>query len=217
MEHTVVSRKQAIERGLPRYFTGKPCKHGHVSERQCPTGTCITCQRLYDKSEERRAPRPRDMEHLREWCKNHYSTHKTRLYRKYREYYAANKSKVNKQGGKRRKERYAEDSQFRIKINSRSRLTSACRNQRTKKSNRTFELTGCTFKELIEHLESKFLPGMTLDNYGEWQIDHIIPCASFDLRCPLQQRLCFGFWNLQPLWVEDHKLKSVEDVRSLRA
>jgi 5-methylcytosine-specific restriction endonuclease McrA len=31
--------------GLKRYFTGKPCKHGHVSERRVPHGNCIDCKR----------------------------------------------------------------------------------------------------------------------------------------------------------------------------
>lgn len=39
----LVSRKTAIEQGLPRYFTGKPCKHGHVSERVTANKTCLTC------------------------------------------------------------------------------------------------------------------------------------------------------------------------------
>ena len=28
---------------LPRYFTGKPCKRGHVAERYSSTRTCVMC------------------------------------------------------------------------------------------------------------------------------------------------------------------------------
>jgi hypothetical protein len=45
---------------------------------------------------------------------------------------------------------------------------------------------------------------MTMENQGKWHIDHIIPCASFDLRCPVQQLACFHYNNLQPLWAEDN-------------
>ena len=38
----IVTRKEAKERGLPRYFTGKPCKYGHVCERYT-AGRCVTC------------------------------------------------------------------------------------------------------------------------------------------------------------------------------
>jgi hypothetical protein len=209
------SRKQAIELGLPYYFTGKSCKKGHVSKRQALSGSCVECQRIYDKSELRRQIRPRDPQHLREWSKAHYATNRDRLNKAWGLYYAGNREELGKKNGVYRKRRYASDLEFRIKVNLRNRLGGAFRGQKLEKSGRTFDLTGCTFKELIEHLEGQFQPGMTLDNYGEWQIDHIIPCASFDLRCPLQQKLCFGFWNLQPLWVEDHKAKSVKDVALL--
>ena len=41
------------------------------------------------------------------------------------------------------------------------------------------ELLGCTADELLQHIIKQFLPGMTLENYGNkeghWSIDHIIP------------------------------------------
>tara|TARA_R100000687_G_C6413981_1_gene147745 strand:- start:298 stop:879 length:582 start_codon:yes stop_codon:yes gene_type:complete len=40
----IISRKEAKAQGLKRYFTGKPCKHGHISERQISNGSCLTCQ-----------------------------------------------------------------------------------------------------------------------------------------------------------------------------
>jgi hypothetical protein len=49
---------------------------------------------------------------------------------------------------------------------------------------------------------------MTLDNYGEWHVDHIRPCSSFDLSIPSEQEKCFHFSNLQPLWAIDNLRKS---------
>jgi len=37
------SRAEAKALGLKRYFTGKPCKHGHISERRVSSNTCIEC------------------------------------------------------------------------------------------------------------------------------------------------------------------------------
>lgn len=37
------SRVQAEIRGLPTYFTGKPCKHGHIAERRTSDGHCFDC------------------------------------------------------------------------------------------------------------------------------------------------------------------------------
>ena len=53
---------------------------------------------------------------------------------------------------------------------------------------------------LIIHLEKQFKPGMTLDNYGEWHIDHIKPITKFDLKNENELRKCFHYKNLQPLW-----------------
>ena len=62
-------------------------------------------------------------------------------------------------------------------------------------------------ESLILHLKSKFKKGMTLENYGEWHIDHIIPCASFDLTKPSEQKKCFHYTNLQPLWAVENLQK----------
>ena len=42
-EGPVVTREQASAQGLPRFFTGKPCKHGHFSQRGTRNGGCIQC------------------------------------------------------------------------------------------------------------------------------------------------------------------------------
>jgi 5-methylcytosine-specific restriction endonuclease McrA len=41
--HEIISRKQAMERRLPSYFTGKPCINGHVSERYTSNKHCTAC------------------------------------------------------------------------------------------------------------------------------------------------------------------------------
>ena len=51
---------------------------------------------------------------------------------------------------------------------------------------------------------------MTWENYGEWEVDHILPCASFDLEQPEAQRQCFHYTNLQPLWKADNRSKGAE-------
>jgi hypothetical protein len=41
-----ISRELARERGLAGYFTGKPCKHGHVAERLLSNRACVVCAKL---------------------------------------------------------------------------------------------------------------------------------------------------------------------------
>jgi len=48
---------------------------------------------------------------------------------------------------------------------------------------------------------------MNWENYGKWHIDHIRPCNSFDLSNREQQKLCFHYLNLQPLWGTENNAK----------
>ncbi len=74
-------------------------------------------------------------------------------------------------------------------------------------------LIGCTPAFLRSHIEAQFKHGMTFGNYGEWHIDHVIPCAVFNLSDPAQQRTCFHFTNLQPLWAKDNLSKGARILR----
>jgi len=100
------------------------------------------------------------------------------------------------------------DPAFRIACNLRARLRSAVKAQGAKKHSKTLDLLGCDTAFLKRHLESLWQPGMCWENYGEWHIDHKRLCASFDLLDPAQQRACFHWSNLQPLWSEDNFRKS---------
>ena len=40
-----IEREDAQARELTRYYTGRPCKHGHVAERYTQNGMCVECQR----------------------------------------------------------------------------------------------------------------------------------------------------------------------------
>lgn len=115
-----------------------------------------------------------------------------------------NKEKILKHNRFYVKNKRKTDIKFKILLNIRSRLGNAIKNN--KKSYKTLELLGCSIFELVLYLESKFLKGMNWKNHGRkgWHIDHIIPCASFDLTDPEQQKKCFYYTNLQPLWAEDN-------------
>lgn len=45
----VISRADAKEMGLGRYFTGEPCRHGHLSERYVACGRCVECDQIATK------------------------------------------------------------------------------------------------------------------------------------------------------------------------
>jgi hypothetical protein len=131
-----------------------------------------------------------------------------------REFYRNNRERIIKKkvvmNNRRRKERKLEDPTYKVQCNLRRRVLLSLKKFGGKKAIKTFDLIGCSPEELRSYLESKFQSGMTWDNYGYngWHIDHIIPCASFDLSDPDQQRQCFHYTNLQPLWAADNLAKS---------
>lgn len=55
---------------------------------------------------------------------------------------------------------------------------------------------------------------MTWANYGEWHIDHILPCASFNLSDYKEQQKCFHYTNLQPLWAVDNYKKHDKIIKN---
>ena len=100
------------------------------------------------------------------------------------------------------------DLQFRLAHTLRNRLHKALKG--SVKSSRTIDLLGCTLEHLIHHIESRFQPGMSWLNQGEWHIDHIKPLKAFDLSDPEQQRMACHWSNLQPLWAADNIRKGAK-------
>jgi hypothetical protein len=123
---------------------------------------------------------------------------------KSRKHYYTVASKRIKQIIAYQKEKYRTDIHYRHRVHLRSRF------QKSFRSSSTIKLVGCTKEEFWKHLEKQFKIGMTRKNYGRWHIDHIKPCASFDLTCSKQQLKCFNYKNLQPLWASENLRKGVK-------
>jgi len=77
------------------------------------------------------------------------------------------------------------------------------------KSESTMVLLGCTIEYFKEYFQSLFTEDMSWERYmnGEIVIDHIKPCVKFDLTDPAQQKICFHYSNMQPLWEIDNLKK----------
>ena len=152
---------------------------------------------------------------------NYHKDHRRTILKK-REYYAKNKARINRQRSmpkrkearaKYRANRRKTDLKYDIECRLRDRLSKALRVKGTCKCAPTLELLGCSVEYLRQHLEKQFSKGMTWKNRVLWHIDHILPCASFDLTNPEEQRRCFHYSNLQPMWAADNLRKgaSVEN------
>lgn len=104
------------------------------------------------------------------------------------------------------------DAGFKLRMNLRHRVWNALQANEASKSKSIQDLIGCPFDDLAKHLEAQFVDGMTWENYGKhgWHLDHIRPCASFDLSDPNQQSQCFHYTNMQPLWAVDNLSKGAK-------
>ncbi len=122
-----------------------------------------------------------------------------------RAYEASNKEAVKERKRNYVNKRRSEDIDFRLASNLRARLSRAV-TKGFKHSSLSVYL-GCTIEELKTHLESKFDSGMSWDNYGDWEIDHIYPLAKSDLSNNQVIAEVCHYTNLQPLWSKDNKIK----------
>lgn len=80
----------------------------------------------------------------------------------------------------------------------RSILYSTLKRLGTKKQGHTVDLLAYSALELKEHIEKQFTDGMTWNNYGEWQIDHIIGVINFDKNTDVS--IVCALSNLRPMW-----------------
>ena len=220
MPIVIISRKDAKAKGLPHYFTGKPCINGHIDLRYTGRGTCRTCNLKFSKESQERHP-----ERCRERRRKYRIENAAKIAAAFKRWYdnwmrekpGENVKKTQRWLNSRpnyRKDRRKNDPNFHIADTLRCRVRQALFRVGAQKSDVTVELIGCTFEFLHEYLEARFQPGMTWGNYGygndKWHIDHIRPCASFDLTDPAQQRACFNFSNLNPLWQPDNLRKGAK-------
>ena len=125
------------------------------------------------------------------------------------EYYQANKAKVIAQQREYQRGRYHSDPTYAIKSRLRARMRHAVKAAGLdKKCASSSELLGISPQGLKEWLESQFTEGMTWENRSDWHVDHIIPCTAFDLTVDENQRICFWYKNLQPMWAKENLQKS---------
>jgi hypothetical protein len=176
---------------------------------------CKECKKEYDREYRKRNRKKRNAQ-IREWHgrnkesqtlkrKEYYRENKKYISDKQKNYYVENRDLILRKHLQYYNKRRKSDLNFRILGNLRCRLYKAVKHNQ--KSKPTLDLIGCDINVLRSHLESQFAEGMTWDNYGEWHVDHIKPCASFDLSNEEEQKICFNYKNLQPLWAEDNMRK----------
>ncbi len=159
------------------------------------------CRRYRDKHPEK----------VREIAKLHRIANRERLSEKDRAYAVKNRARITKRTLAYRNA----NPQVKLGARLRTSICVAIRKQGTTKAAKSETLLGCSVAEFRAHIESLWKDGMNWGNYGVWQlgqpmtwhIDHIIPVSSFNLTDPEQQRRCFHWSNMRPMWAFDNLSK----------
>lgn len=166
------------------------------------------------RNKRRRELYKKSPDQYKKYRKKYYDSNKQLVIDNYQKYKKKNPEKVKESQRKWRKNnpnykknKRKSDLNYRVKENLRTRVHHAVKGI-SKKSDYTMNLIGCSIIELKKYLESQFIDNMSWDNYGKWHIDHIKPCSLFDMTDKEQQKECFNYKNLQPLWAEDNLKKN---------
>ena len=155
---------------------------------------CLDCQETKDISEYMKNYKSKNGYH--HICKACYSKKRREQEKKPRIHksdFKYNRPRINEH----KKNRYHSDPDYRLTQCIRARLRHALKSIPKKSS--TFGLLGCSIEYFKLWIEYQFEDWMTWENYGLWQLDHVLPCASFNLSQEEDQYKCFNWTNYQPL------------------
>ncbi|AUR85567.1 hypothetical protein NVP1076O_62 [Vibrio phage 1.076.O._10N.286.51.B7] len=230
----IVNLSKARDLGLSRYFTGIPCKYGHVSERLVSTRTCIECRRYRDRNKsDKRVKYLFDYERLNK-TKDRRSRYQKRdevaaARRKgERDRYHANidesrkKAMVKYEKGKetilknksiRTKIALKENPEYKAIQTIRNMVSRILRLTGKRKKTRSETEIGYSRADLMLHIEKQFTSKMNWGNHGVvWEIDHITPVSLMVKRGELDPSVINALSNLMPLLKSDNRAKSDKEV-----
>lgn len=159
----------------------------------------------------------KNKEKIAEYQKAYYLSHKEKVKKRVAAYKEGNKEIVDNYNKKYRaehskehaeyiKNRRQSDPTFKMICAVRNMLNNAF-NKRTNvgKRKQAEEILGCSIEFFIEHLQNQFRDGMTIENHGEWHIDHIIPLSTAKTEEDVIR--LNHYTNLQPMWAKENLSK----------
>ena len=203
------SRPAARLTNSPRYFTGKPCKRGHVAERMTSTGVCVACRRLGTTKwraehperhqQARKAREDRLAEHIKQRAADRYERNKGRLNERRKQRYAANRDLElarNKRWDAENAARRKQWARTYYEANHADYVARTAK-RRAAKINAT---PGWLSVADIEKMEAIYAE-CRLRGPG-WEVDHIVPLQGEEV-CGLHVP-----WNLQIIPMVENRKKS---------
>lgn len=191
------------------YFMGTPCKKGHICLRNS-SGACIACKKEYyevydvENAERRRElGRKRKRDRIEYYRTDFYKKIQKEYYTKHKEIIAEKRRQRSEEVNKKSRERY-DTPKSKVNHSMRRMVSRVFEKISTSKNSNTDEILGYSPRDLMNHLESHFLEGMTWDNHGEWHIDHRISVMEYIRNGCEDPAVINALGNLYPMWASDN-------------
>lgn len=162
--------------------------------------------------------RMKNIEHCKERDNKYHQEHKKERNESCKKYYELNKEKIKEQ-----RKIYRQNNKDKQKLQVEKflskpgvRVSNALRLRvrRFLGSGKTYlDLISCDKDFLKKWFEFNFeldsQHEMSFDNFGKvWEIDHVLPCSSFNMEDEIEQKKCFNWKNLAPLLCSVNKIKN---------
>ena len=195
--YQIFSRQEAIKKGLKHYFTGKPCKYGHISRRRVNQFRCLACA----------------LRDVLNWQSENPERSKQHKRTSVRKFPANNPEKAKEQTRKSVYKWNKNNPEIKALINRNiGRVNDLIEKGLLPIGGGHSRSIGCNAHQFKAHIESQFVDGMSWDNFDQIEIDHIRPISSFsDLLNNIEQsKVCLNYRNIQPLWMKENRDKSDE-------
>lgn len=172
-------KKCGIEKELSEFYKKKNGKYG-------VHGQCKVCMNDYKKTyyevnkmeinEKKKAYYEENKEKIKYNQKSYYNSNKEKRKVYHEAYREANKEKIREQSKSYQISRLKTSPLYRLTLNYRRRIKLALEDKGFTKKGSSKDLLGCEYQELLDHLNNN--PYGFVYGEGDYDVDHIIPCAT---------------------------------------
>jgi DNA-binding XRE family transcriptional regulator len=206
----LLSRTEAISRGLRHYFTGKPCKRGHIALRFATSMDCVVCSKNRQQSEKIKTYKSKNYLKNRDIYLNksaeNYKNNKSKKLAYAKQYQQENIKKILVYQSFYKAEKAKNNPSYKLALSIKASISATMRRiGKTKGKKSTLKFIGCSLEDLKIHIEKQFTQGMNWENRDQWHVDHIVPLATAKNE---QDVIALNhFSNLRPLWAKENLQK----------